>query len=295
VVIVENTQQVRENEIECVTTVAVGENVLRVGEDMTVGAEVLPAGRWLRPQDLGGLLALGLTQIRVASRLHVAILASGDEVVPPQVEPGPGQIRDINSYTIAAQTLRAGGQPRAYGIIRDDFAALKAAAELALAESDALVLSAGSSVSARDVTSQVISSLGEPGVLVHGVALKPGKPMILAVAGGKPILGLPGNPVSAMVCADLFLLPLLYRMQGCLNPPARGGLWARLTRNLASAPGREDYMPARLLSREGECWAEPVFGKSNLIFTLVNADGMLKIPLDVNGVGEGEKVEVKLF
>lgn len=295
VVILENTQPVRENEIECAKTVAVGENVLRVGEDMTVGALVLPAGHWVRPQDLGGLLALGITQIRVASRPRVAILASGDEVVPPQADPGPAQIRDINSYTIAAQARRAGGLPRACGIIRDDFAALKAAAELALAESDVLVLSAGSSVSARDVTSQVISSLGEPGVLVHGVALKPGKPVILAAAAGKPVFGLPGNPVSAMVCGELFVVPTLYRVQGCLNPPARGSLWARLTRNLASAAGREDYIPARLQQRDGEWWAEPVFGKSNLIFTLVNAAGMLKIPLDANGISEGDSVEVRLF
>ncbi len=295
VVILENTQPSRENEIECVKAVAVGENVLRVGEDVAQGAEVLPAGHWLRPQDLGGLLALGIVEIRAAARPRVAILGSGDEVVPPEVEPRPGQIRDVNSYTIAGQVARAGGLPERRGIVLDDFEALRAAAERALAECDMLVLSAGSSVSVRDMTSRVIEGLGEPGVLVHGVALKPGKPVILAVAGGKPVIGLPGNPVSAMVCADLFVAPAIYQMQGCLQPPAQSSLWARLTRNLASAPGREDYVPARLTQREGDWWAEPVFGKSNLIFTLIRADGMLKIPLDANGVSEGERVEVRLF
>jgi molybdopterin molybdotransferase len=295
VVIVENTQPSREGEIECVKAVAVGENVLRVGEDVAAGAEVLPAGQWLRPQDVGALLALGITSLRVAAQPGVAVLGSGDEVVPPQVQPGPGQIRDINSYTISGQIARAGGIAIRHGIVKDDFDTLKQAAERALAEGDALVLSAGSSVSVRDVTSQVIALLGQPGILVHGVALKPGKPVILAAAGGKPVFGLPGNPVSAMVCADLFVVPALYRMQACARPPARGSLWARLTRNLASAPGREDYVPARLLQREGDWWAEPVFGKSNLIFTLVNADGMLKIPLDANGVSQGDRVEVRLF
>jgi molybdopterin molybdotransferase len=295
VVMVENTQIARENEIECVKAVAVGENVLRVGEDVAQGGEVLPAGHWLRPQDLGGLLALGIVEIQVAARPRVAILGSGDEVVPPEVEPGPGQIRDINSYTLAGQVARAGGLPEKRGIVPDEFAAMRAAAEQALAECDMVVLSAGSSVSVRDMTSQVIEGLGQPGVLVHGVALKPGKPVILAAAEGKPVIGLPGNPVSAMVCADLFVAPTIYRMQGCLRPPAQNSLWARLTRNLASAPGREDYVPARLTQREGDWWAEPVFGKSNLIFTLIHADGMLKIPLDANGVAEGERVEVRLF
>ena len=295
VVIVENTQPARENEIECVRAVAVGENVLRVGEDVAAGAEVLPRGQWLRPQDLGGLLALGILEVRVAARPRVAILGSGDEVVPPEAEPGPGQIRDINSFTVAGQVAWAGGIADRRGISPDDFDSLMRSAEAALAEADMLVLSAGSSVSVRDITSRVIEALGRPGVLVHGVALKPGKPVILAVAGRKPVIGLPGNPVSAMVCADLFVVPALYWMQGCDRSPTKGSLWARLTRNLASAPGREDYVPARLAYRDGDWWAEPVFGKSNLIFTLINADGMLKIPLDANGVAQGERVEVRLF
>ncbi|MBI3359639.1 MAG: molybdopterin molybdenumtransferase MoeA [Chloroflexi bacterium] len=295
VVMIEVTQKARENEIEVLKAVAVGENVLKVGEDIAEGAEMLPAGHWLRAQDLGGLSALGFTQIKVARRPRVALLATGDEVVPPEVEAGPGQVRDVNSVSVAGQIAHAGGIPLRRGIVGDDFDALKAAAESALAEADALVLSAGSSVSVRDVTADVVDGLGKPGVIVHGVAVKPGKPTILAVADGKPVFGLPGNPVSAMVIADLFVVPTVYRMQGCQTPPLRQSVKAKLTHNIASQAGRVDFIPARLVTRDGELWAEPVFGKSNQIFTLVFADGMVVVPRDVNGVSEGEAVEVRLF
>jgi molybdopterin molybdotransferase len=295
VVQIENTQRVSETEIEVVKSVGVGENIVKVGEDVAEGEVVLPAGHQLRAQDIGGLLALGIISIRVAARPRVALLATGDELVPPETEPGPGQIRDINSYTVAGLVTGAGGVPILHGIVPDNFDALRASAARALAESDVLILSAGSSVSVRDMTAEVINSLGHPGTLVHGVAVKPGKPTILAVAEGKPVFGLPGNPVSAFVIADLFVTPTLYRMQGCTKPPRRASRQARLTHNVASAPGREDYLPAKLIKRGNELWAEPVFGKSNLIYTLIHADGLLKIPMDANGLSEGERVEVKLF
>lgn len=293
VVMIENTQVAREGEIEVVRAVAVGENTIQVGEEMAAGAEVLPAGHWIRPQDVGGLAALGITRVRVARRPRVGILATGDEVVPPDHSTRPGQIRDVNSYTIDGLVREAGGIPNRRGIVPDDLEALEAAARSALAENDALVLSAGSSVSVRDMTSKVIEGLGSPGVLVHGVAIKPGKPAILASAAGKPVFGLPGNPVSALVVADLFLTPALYRLQACAQPPRRSHVRARLTHNLSSVPGREDYIPARLVEKDGELWAEPVFGKSNMIFTLVRADGLLKVPIDANGVARGEYVTVR--
>jgi molybdopterin molybdotransferase len=295
VVQIENTQKVSDKEIEVVKAVGVGENTVNVGEDVALGERVLPAGQILRAQDLGGLLSLGLTTLNVAARPRVALLATGDEVVPPEVVAGPGQIRDINSYTVSGLIERAGGLPLRRGIIRDDFNALREAAQQALAESEALILSAGSSVSVRDMTADVIHGLGLPGTLVHGVAVKPGKPTILAVAQGKPIFGLPGNPVSAFVIADLFVTPTLYRLQGCSAPPRRPTVGALLTHNLPSVPGREDYVPAKLIEREGQVWAEPVFGKSNLIYTLVRADGLLRIPPDANGLSAGERVEVRLF
>lgn len=295
VVMIEVTQTARADEIEVLKAVAPGENVLQIGDDVREGAELLPAGHVLRAQDLGGLAALGITSVTVARRPRVALQATGDEVVPPETEPAPGQVRDVNSYSVAGQVQRAGGIPLRSGIAPDNYEALRAMAQVALAGADMLVLSAGSSVSVRDMTADVINELGRPGMLVHGVALKPGKPAILAVCDGKPVIGLPGNPVSAMVVADLFVVPTIYRLQGCLRTPERRSARAKLTHNLPSQAGRVDYTPARLVMRAGELHAEPIFGKSNQIFTLVFADGMIVTPSDSNGLQAGETVEVRLF
>jgi molybdopterin molybdotransferase len=211
------------------------------------------------------------------------------------VTPGPGQVRDVNTYTVAGLVKRAGGVPLPQGIIRDDFEALFSAARQGLEAADVLVISAGSSLSTRDLTAEVVNRLGQPGVLVHGVSVKPGKPTILGVCDGKPVIGLPGNPVSAMVVAGLFLGPVLWRLQGVQEPPQRRRVMAQLSHNIASVPGREDYVQVKLIEREGQLWADPVFGKSNLIYTLVKADGLLRVSIDSNGLHEGEWVEVVLF
>jgi molybdopterin molybdotransferase len=295
VVMVEHTQEVDASTIEVLRPVAPGEHVIQIGEDVGAGDLLLPAGHALRPQDIGGLLALGIVQVRVAARVRVGIISGGDEVVPPDAEPGPGQIRDVNSYTIAALVERAGHTPVLLGIVPDVYEALERAARDGLAQVDVLILSAGSSVSTRDMTAQVIAALGTPGVLVHGVSLKPGKPTILAMIDEKPVFGLPGNPVSCMVTFDLFVAPTLHRLAGRPAGDHRQTLAARLSRNVASAPGREDYFQVRLEQRADGLWAEPVFGKSNLIYTLVKADGMVRIDLDTSGLNEGEWVRVILF
>lgn len=282
-------------EIEVFKAMGVGQNVLQVGEDVKKGEQILPAGHLLRPQDVGGLMALGITNVDVTRRPRVAILATGDEVVPPRATLAPGQIRDINSYSVGAQTRQAGGIPQLGGIVPDTLEELQSSAERALAENDMLVMSAGSSVSIRDMTVRVIEELGEPGVLLHGVATRPGKPTIVGAVDGKPVLGLPGNPVSAMIQFDMFGTPAIYWLQGLKERPRRGVVWARLSQNLASEAGREDYVPARLQDQDEELLAVPVFGKSNLIYTLVNADGLIKVPLNKSGLPAGEWVEVRLF
>ncbi|MEM7112621.1 MAG: gephyrin-like molybdotransferase Glp [Chloroflexota bacterium] len=286
-------------EIEVLKAVAPGQNVLQVGEDVAHEAEVLPAGHLLRPQDLGGLLALGIIEVQVVRQPRVGILATGDEVIDPGATAVFGQIRDINSYTIAGQVAQAGGIPVLGGIIPDDLDALKTAAANMLAENDMLVMSAGSSVSVRDMTVEVIDGLGQPGVLLHGVATRPGKPTIVGVvndgAAQKPVIGLPGNPVSAMVQFDMFGTPAIYQLQGLTKPPQRGLVWATLTQNIASESGREDYVPGRLEQSNDGLHVTPVFGKSNLIYTLVNADGLIKIPLNKAGIVAGEMVEVRFF
>jgi molybdopterin molybdotransferase len=282
-------------EIEILRAVASGQNVLQVGEDVSQADEILPARHFLRPQDLGGLLALGITELKVTNRPKIAIIATGDEVVHPSTDPGPGQIRDINSYTIAAQTRQAGGLPNIIGIIPDELAVLKLAAAKALEHHDMVVMTAGSSVSVRDVTVDVINSLGEPGVLLHGIATRPGKPTIVGAVSGKPVLGLPGNPVSAMVQFAMVGMPTIYRLQGLPFSPRRGIVWAKISANIASETGREDYVPARLDDSPDGLLATPVFGKSNLIYTLVKADGLIKVPLNQGGLTAGEWVEVQLF
>lgn len=295
VVMVENTQIVDTATIEVVRPVAPGENVLHVGDDVRAGQVLVPAGRLLRPQDVGGLMGLGVGRVTVAKRPRVAILSTGDELVSPDQEITPGKIRDINTYSLAAITEQAGAVPITMDIVGDSYEELRDAAKAAIEQSDMLVISAGSSVSTRDMTSQVIGSLGEPGILVHGVSVRPGKPTILASVAGKPAIGLPGNPVSALVIFDLFAVPTMYLLAGCVRPPARPSLTARLTLNIASVAGREDYVPVRLETDDDGPRAVPVFGESNLISTMMNADGMALVPLDKVGLSAGEMVTVRLF
>lgn len=295
VVMVENTQILDDRLIEVVKPVGVGENVIQVGEDVEAGAVLLSRGHRLRPQDIGGLAGVGITTVPVVARPRVAILATGDEVVPADRKPAPGQVRDINTYTVAMMVRRAGGEPVLAGIAPDNPEILRRMVRESLAAADVLIISAGSSVSTRDMTAQVIGELGRPGVLVHGVSIHPGKPTILAVADGKPVFGLPGNPVSTMIACDLFVVPALARLQGTARPPIWRAVQARLARNVASIPGREDFVPVRMQVYEGVLWADPIFGKSNLIYTMVHADGLLHVPLDRAGLYAHDTVTIRVF
>ena len=302
VVQIEHTQRIRDDqvvgsrfEIEVFNAVAPGQNVVQVGEDVGKGEIILTGGRQIRPQDIGALLALGISEVRVIGRPVIGIMATGDEVIDPKEQLNPGQIRDINSFTVASMCERAGGIPRLLGIIPDNFERLREAAELAMESCDMLVISAGSSVSVRDMTVDILGELGHPGILVHGIATKPGKPTILGAAHGTPLIGLPGNPVSAMIQFLMFGVPAIYRLQGVQPHPTAKSTWAKLEQNISSETGREDYIPTKIVETSQEILASPIFGKSNLIFTLVNADGLIKIPLNKGGVLAGELVEVLLF
>lgn len=295
VVMLEYSQPSRPGEIELLRAVAPGENVLLAGEDVRVGEEVLPAGTLLRPAEIGGLMALGLTQVSVSRSPVVAVLSTGDELVPPAQIPAAGQVRDINSYTLSALIQKHGGQPRRFDLVPDSAGALRSALRNALDSSDLVVITAGSSASTRDLTAAVIAEMGEPGVLVHGVNVKPGKPTILAVCDGIPVIGLPGNPVSALVIAGLFVVPVLERLLGLPAGRPRPALPARLSVNIPSQAGREDYVPVRLNPSDSGLAAEPVFYKSNLIFNLARADGLVCIPADATGLPAGAEVEVRLL
>jgi molybdopterin molybdotransferase len=290
----------RPGEIEIFKSVADGENLIRIGEDVAQGQLVLPKGSLMRPAEIGGLMALGITSVRVARKVKVGLISTGDEVIEPSQSPRPGQVRDINSYTLASLVERSGGEAKRYGIFSDQFEVLKEAAARALSECDVVIITAGSSASTRDMTADVIRALGKPGVLVHGINTRPGKPTILGVCNDKAVIGLPGNPVSALVNGYLFVVPVIEKLTGALQKP-KATVMAKLAVNLPSQAGREDWWPVRLLPSplgkgQGEGFlAEPIFGKSNLIFTLASADGLLRIHPDATGLSAGEIVEVVLI
>lgn len=295
VVMLEYTQYLDDQTLCIERPVAPGDNLIYKGEDIKNGDIVLKKGHTLRPQDLGVLAGLGISKVSVIKPPIVSIISTGDEVKPPGEVIGPGEVRDINTYAISGQTLKWGAIPRAFGIIRDDFHELKAAVEEALNLSDLVIISGGSSVGTRDHTVGVIEALGKPGLLVHGLPVKPGKPTILAATNGKPIIGLPGHPVSAMVIFELIVRPVISMM---LQRPKEYGnkkIFAKIARNIASAAGRQDFIRVRIEKRGNELWAVPVLGKSGLISTMVESHGLAEIPPEKQGVSEGEMVEIELF
>lgn len=298
VVMVEYTEALEESVIGITRPVAPGENVVRKGEDIASGEIALPAGHRIRPQDLGLLSSIGISVVEVVTQCKVGIISTGDELVAPSESPAPGQVRDINSYTLAGAVSACGGKPHLYGIIRDKYNEFKNMLELALEENDLILLSGGSSVGTRDVASLVLESVGKPGILFHGLSIKPGKPAIGAMVKNRPVFGLPGHPASAMVVFDLMVAPLI--RYGDYSNSEKESLIefpvvAEITRNLHSATGREDFIRVKLVSRDGRLFAEPVLGKSGLINTMVKADGLAYIPAGKEGVEAGESVKVKLI
>jgi molybdopterin molybdotransferase len=294
-VMLEYSQQVKEDEIELFKSVSVNENVILAGEDVKKGDLVIPSGRLLRIPEVGGLMSFGYTRIKVARKPVVGILSSGDEVVPAEVTPRYGQVRDINTTSMSLVVAEAGGIAKSYGIVPDDPAMLENAARLAYGECDIVLITAGSSASSRDMTSDIVQLLGKPGVLSHGVSVKPGKPTILAVCDGKPVIGLPGNPVSAFVISGIFLKPVIQKLLHLDRHTFHPAVTAELTTSFPSLAGREDWVPVSLRGGPGGWLADPIFFKSNLIFNLVRADGLVHIPADLTGYQAGEKVDVEIL
>ena len=273
--------------------VAPGENVIRAGEDIKEGEVLLSKGTKLRPQELGALASLGITEVPVFRKLKVGYLSSGDEIVPYQTETLlEGQIRDINYLTIAGLSSEWNVDVLYGGIVRDDYEEFQQTARELYDKVDCLILSGGSSVGAKDYTTDVIQALGDPGVFVHGISIKPGKPTILALANGKPVIGLPGHPASAMIIFKLFGERILRKLKGEKIERKPERIFAKITRNIPSSMGRADYIRVRLFENESEWWAEPIIGKSGLITTLVKSDGIVEISSEKEGVSQGEYVPV---
>jgi len=291
-VMIEYTAEVMPGTIEVVRPVAPGEGVVRADEDARPGDEIIVSGRPLRPQDLGMLAAAGVTSVKVHKKPVVTIFSTGDEVVPADTpELKPGQVRDATAVALAALVADAGGEPVFGGIMPDDTGALETALRDALPASDALVISAGSSVGARDETASAVARLGEPGIWCHGLAIKPGKPTLLAECAGVPVIGLPGNPRSALVVFRLIGAPVIRLVGGCTAPPPEPSTRARLSRDLASSTGRLDVVQVKV----SDGVAVPVFGLSALLSVLTAADGYIVIPDEATGLDAGSEVDVILY
>lgn len=292
VVMIEHTEILDDTTIEVYRSVAPGQNVIEIGEDFSAGQTILAAGQVLRPQEIGLLAAFGRRSVTVYKRPRIAIISTGDEVVPLADTPVAGQIRDVNSYSLSAQVLAAGALPLRCGIVGDNFEALNSACRDALASADMVLLSGGSSVGSRDFTVDVLNHLPQSRLLVHGISISPGKPTILAGTQNKAVWGLPGHVVSAMVVFKIVVQPFITQVAGGDRQRPAFRIPARLSRNLGSAQGRTDFIRVRLTPENGGYRAEPILGKSGLLNTLVMADGLIEIDVNTEGLEAGTEVAV---
>jgi len=290
VVMVEYTAETMAGTIEVTRPVAPGGGLVRADEDVAAGGMLVPGGRPLRAPDLGLLAAAGVREVRVHARPRVAIVSTGDEVVPPSTRTlAAGQVRDATASALAGLVTDAGGDPVIVGIVPDDGSALQATLRAAIADADLVVVSAGSSVGARDETAGAVSALGQ--IWCHGLTIKPGKPTLLAECSGVPVIGLPGNPLSALVVFGLVGVPVVWQLAGCSTPPPQPSTRARLSRQLPSAAGRLDVVQVTV--RDGV--AEPLFGPSALLSVLTRADGYVVVPEADTGLAGGTDVDVTLY
>ena len=288
VVMVEYTEDYGDGTIGISKSVAPGQNMIFRGDDVFPGKVVLEQGRVLSSQDIGALAAIGRVQVPVAKKLKIGVISTGDELVPPEQTPGPGQVRDVNSPMLEAMLTAFGAEVINYGIVIDDETLLSEKVHKAVAECDAVLLSGGSSVGVKDAACRIIESMGK--LLMHGIAIKPGKPTILGKAGSKPLVGLPGHPVAAYFITKIFILPLLCRLTG--RKQESYTTTARVTESISANHGRAQVHCCRLESRDGALWASPIRGKSGLITTLAGADGYFIIDRDCEGLPQGAQVQV---
>jgi molybdopterin molybdotransferase len=297
VVMVEYSEEVAGETVEIHRSVSPWQNVIKIGDDIKKGEPVFPRGRRLRAHDLGALTGIGIASVSVYRKPHVGLISTGDEIVEAEAEPRPGQVRNINQHSLAGLIEECCAELKDFGVIRDQREVLAMTLKKALDWGDLVLLSGGSSVGARDIAVDAILSVSDAKILFHGISVSPGKPTLFARIAGKPVLGLPGYPVSALVIFDLFAAPLIRKLGGENVQTAKPQKTTRaiLKTNVASQTGREDYVRVSLESSGDRLYALPLPSKSGAIFTLVKADGMVKIGLNQEGIEQGEEVEVILF
>ncbi len=296
VAMIEHTAPIDDTTIELYHAIAPGQHVIEAGEDIARNEPVLFGGTRIRPAETGLLAAFGHTTLPVYRQPVIGIISTGDEVVPIDRAPAPGQIRDINTYTLSGMVSEAGAVPRVFGIVHDDFQTLFDTCTRAVKQTDMVLISGGSSVGVRDFTVDVLSALPAPKILVHGISISPGKPTILAKSGGKAIWGLPGHVVSAMIVFAKVVRPFIDHIAGraaSSGPPV--GPRALLSRNVSSAQGRVDFVRVQLTEENGILWAHPILGKSGLIRTMVKADGLIEIGMNTEGLDRETEVTVQLL
>ena len=290
VVMLEYTEDYGDGTIGISKPVAPGQNMIFRGDDVFPGKVILEKGRVLSSQDIGALAAIGRVEVSVAKKLTVGVISTGDELVPPEVTPGPGQVRDVNSPMLEAMLTAFGAKVINYGIVADDEALLRQTVTKAVHECDAVLLSGGSSVGVKDAACRIIESMGS--LLLHGIAIKPGKPTILGKAGNKPLVGLPGHPVAAYFITKLFVLPLLSKLTG--RKQETYTTTAKITENIGANHGRAQYQCCKLARKDGTLYATPIRGKSGLITTLAGADGYFCIDRDCEGLPKLAEIQVTI-
>ncbi len=295
VVMIEYCHIIDEKTIEVEKAISPLENVMLPDDDVRKGDLVLKKGRRLRAQDIGALAGLGIEYTKVFRKPKIAIISTGDEVIPINQQPKPGQVRDINRFTLSCLCRIFGAEPIFLGICPDDFKFLKDSLENGLNIADSVWISGGSSVGVRDLTLKVFESINGFELLVHGIAVSPGKPTIIGRVGKKPVIGLPGQVSSAFIVAEVFMSKLIKVLSGETSEEIPLEIEALMTRNVESATGREDYIRVKLIKQEDNLLADPIIGKSGLISPLVEADGLVRIDMNKEGVYKGEKVKVILF
>ncbi len=296
VVMFEHTIPVDNTMIEVLKSVGSGANIIQKGDDIAKGAQALPVGHRLRAQDIGILAGLGITEVKVHKKISIGIVSTGNEIVDYSTNPLPGQIRNINTITLTGLAQKLGAEVIDYGIVSDDESLFFSTIKKAVSENNLVLFSGGSSVGTRDFGEKAIENLGEPGILVHGVTLKPGKPVIIGLHDNTPIFGLPGHPVSAITCFDLFVVPAIRKISGHNQTSANISptVSAILTKNISSAPGRMDIIRVAVIKGSQGFEATPVLGKSGAISTLIKANGFIVIEESSQGISKDSHVTVHI-
>jgi molybdopterin molybdotransferase len=295
VVMIENTMR-HDGELEVWLPLVPGENVSKKGEDLQKGECAAKAGSRLNPYHLGLLAALGYTQIEVVEKPRIAIIATGGELAKAGTIRKENQIFESNQTMLSAMCREFGAEPVSFGIAKDDIDEIAEKVRLGLQKCDAIITSGGTSVGGHDLVPDAVNKVGKPGVVVHGIAVRPGMPTAVAVVENKPVMILSGNPVAAIIGFEVFARPLLSRMLGMSKEEPRPTLKAVMTRKIATALGRKNYVRVRVTQKNDEFYAEPVSTRgSGAISTMTRSNGFVVVPENREGVKEGELVTVRLF